>query len=86
MCSDGVIWSEMHVPMSMSWVLRKKILDTPNWRTAEVIQLDFTIYEMRTVKIFVDALYGCETEDADTEDLLKLLGLVDAEGSHEERD
>ena len=102
MCTGGDIWSEMHVPMSMSYVLRKKILGKISeggfwgrfwgfcarrfWGTADVIELDFNVYEMRTVKILVDGLYGCDTEDVNVEDLLKLLALVHAEGSHEERD
>ena len=41
---------------------------------------------MRTVKIFLDGLYGCGTEDADSEDLVKLVALVDEHGSDKERD
>ena len=47
---------------------------------------NFEPCERRTVKIFVDGFYGCDTEDVNVEDLLKLLALVHAEGSHEERD
>ena len=85
-CLDGVIWSEMHVPYCMSPVLRMKIRNKPNWETAETIELDFKKHEVRTVKIFLDALYGCGEEDLDTEDLVKLVRLVDEHGSQKERD
>ena len=58
----------------------------PDWKTAEQIELDFTKFEMRTVKIFLDGLYGCGSEDADIEDLVKLVALVDGYGSDKERD
>ena len=85
-CSDGVIWSEMLVPMCMSPVLLEFIKKKPNWKTAEEIELDFKNFETRTVKIFLDALYGCGSEDCDTEDLIKLLALVDEHGSDKEGD
>ena len=85
-CFDGVIWSEIHVPYCMSPVLRMMIRKKPNWKTAEEIELAFKKFEMRTVKIFLDGLYGCGTEDADIEDLLKLVRLVDEHGSEKERD
>ena len=62
------------------------IRNKPNWKTAEEIELDFKKYEMRTVKIFLDGLYGCGTEDADIEDLVKLVALVDEHGSEKEQD
>ena len=80
------MWSGMLVPMCMSPVLLMKIRNKPDWETAETIELDFKKHEVRTVKIFLDALYGCGTEDANTEDLVKLVRLVDAEGSDKERD
>jgi len=84
-CNGGDIWSDIWSPMNMSWFLRRRIMGrmSPNWTTAEVIELDFNKYERRTVKIFVDGLYGCDTEGVNVEDLLKLLALVHAEGSHE---
>ena len=59
---------------------------TPNWETADEIELDFKKFEIRTVKIFLDAIYGCGSEDANTEDLVKLVALVDQNGSQKERD
>ena len=85
-CSDGVIWAEKYVPYCMSPVLRAFIKKKPNWETGETIELEFKKYEMRTVKIFLDGLYGCGTEDADTEDLVKLVRLVDEHGPEKERD
>ena len=77
---------ELHVPYCLSSVLRMMIRHKPNWKTAEEIELDFKKYEMRTVKIFLDGLYGCRTEDVDTEDLIKLVAFVHQHGSDEERD
>ena len=51
-----------------------------------MIELDFSRFEKRTVKIFLDGLYGCETEEVDIEDLLKLLRLVDQHGTDKDRD
>ncbi len=95
-CKDGIIWSEMLVPMCMSPVLRMMIRKKPNWNTGKTkvrkgtifgtIELDFKKYDMRTAKIFLDAIYGCETKDLDYEDLVKLVALVDQYGSDEERD
>ena len=85
-CLDGVLECEIHVPYCTSPVLRMMIRNKPNWNTAKVIELDFKKYEMRTVKIFLDGLYGCGTEDADIEDLVKLVRLVDGHGSDKERD
>jgi len=82
-CLHGVMWSGMQVPMCMSPVLRMKIRNKPNWKTAETIELDFKKHEVRTVKIFLDALYGCGEEDLDTEDLVKLVRLVDEHGSQQ---
>ena len=53
------------------------IRNTPDWRIAEEIELDFKKFEIRIVKIFLDGLYGCGMEDADMEDLVKLVALVD---------
>ena len=83
-CSDGVVWSEMLVPICFSPVLRMMIRKKPNWETAEEIELDFEKFEIRTVKIFLDGLYGCGSEDCDTEDLIKLVALVDEYGSDKE--
>ena len=72
--------------MSTCAVLRFFIEKKPNWKSADVIELDFTIFEMRTVKIFVDSLYGLETENVYIEDLLKLLRLVHQHGTEKDRD
>ena len=72
--------------MCMSPVLRKMIKRKPNWKTADEIVLDFQKFEMRIVKIFLDGLYGCGSEDAGIEDLVKLLALVDGYGSDKGRD
>ena len=76
----------MLVPMCMSPVLRKMVKRKPNWKTADEIELDFQKFELRIVKIFLDGLYGCGSEDADIEDLVKLVALVDGYGSDKERD
>ena len=75
----------MHVPYCLSPVLHAFISKKPNWKTAKEIEVDFTKFEMRTVKIFLDGLYGCGSEDAGTEDLIKLVALVDGYGSDKER-
>ena len=72
--------------MCKSAVLRAFILKKSNCQTADVIELDFTKFEKRTVKIFLDGLYGIGTEDVDTEDLLKLLRLADQHGTDKDRD
>ena len=72
--------------MCMSPVLRKMIKKNPNWKNADEIELDFHKFEVRTVKIFLDGLYGCGSEDADIEDLVKLVALVDGYGSDKDRD
>ena len=72
--------------MFMSPVLYEFIQKKPNWKTADEIELDFKMFEMRTVKIFLDGLYGCGTEDADTEDLIKLVALVNEHGSTKDGD
>ena len=56
------------------------------YRIAEEIELDFKRFEIRIVKIFLDGLYGCGMEDADMEDLVKLVALVDEYGSDKEWD
>ena len=62
------------------------IRNTPNWQTAQEITLNFKKFEMRIVKLFLDALYNCGTEDVDLEDMVKLLALVNEHGSDEEQD
>ena len=76
----------MHVPYCTSPVLRMMIRKTPNWKDAQEIEINFKLFEIRTVKIFLDGLYGCGTEEADMEDLLKLVALVDGYGTEKGRD
>ena len=85
LCSDGVVEYEKQVSMTTCEVLPAFIQKKPN-SCCEDFELDFTNFEKRTVKIFIDELYGCSTEDLGTEDLLKLLRLVDQHGSNKERD
>ena len=67
-------------------VLAKFIQKRPNWKTATEIELPFQMYEKRTLKIFLDRLYGLEPVNLDIEDFIKLLLLVDEIGTDEETD
>ena len=72
--------------MSQVEYIRRFIQMKPNWKTEAEIVLNFPKFERRTMKIFVDILYGCGPEALETQDLLKLILLVNAHGPNKLRD
>ena len=66
--------------MSQVEYIRRFVQMKPNWKTEDEIVLNFPTFDRRTMKNFLDILYCCGPETLETEDLLKLLLVVNAHG------